>query len=49
MLGTGLAVPAREVPLLEMIRRMNTEFPLAKVAAVDLPSGMGSDSGAVDG
>jgi NAD(P)H-hydrate epimerase len=48
LLGTGLDGPARGSAL-EMIRRMNTEFPLAKVAAVDLPSGMGSDSGQVTG
>jgi ADP-dependent NAD(P)H-hydrate dehydratase / NAD(P)H-hydrate epimerase len=48
LLGTGLAGPARG-PALEMIRRMNTEFPLAKVVAVDLPSGIGSDSGQLTG
>jgi ADP-dependent NAD(P)H-hydrate dehydratase / NAD(P)H-hydrate epimerase len=48
LLGTGLEGAARG-PALEMIRRMNTEFPLAKVVAVDLPSGMTSDSGLSSG
>ena len=48
LLGTGLEGPARGKAL-EVIRRMNTEFPLAKVVAVDLPSGIGSDSGELAG
>lgn len=48
LLGTGLEGPARGSAL-EMIRRMNTSFPLAKVVAVDLPSGIGSDSGELPG
>ena len=48
LLGTGLEGPARGSTL-EMIRRMNSEFPLAKVVAVDLPSGIGSDSGQLTG
>ena len=48
LLGTGLNGQARGEAL-DTIRFMNTEFPLAKVAAVDLPSGMGSDSGQISG
>jgi NAD(P)H-hydrate epimerase len=48
LLGTGLKGPVREEAL-ETIRRMNAEFALAKVVAVDLPSGIGSDSGALTG
>jgi hydroxyethylthiazole kinase-like uncharacterized protein yjeF len=48
LLGTGLNGTARGRAL-EMIRRMNTEFPLAKVVAVDLPSGIASDSERLDG
>ena len=48
LLGTGLDGPVRGAAL-ETIRRMNTAFPLAKVAAVDLPSGIGSDSGRLTG
>jgi NAD(P)H-hydrate epimerase len=44
LLGTGLHGAARG-PALDTIRRMNTSFPVAKVVAVDLPSGIGSDSG----
>jgi hydroxyethylthiazole kinase-like uncharacterized protein yjeF len=46
LLGTGLQMPARG-PALEMIRRINTGFPVAKVVAVDIPSGLGSDAGAI--
>jgi ADP-dependent NAD(P)H-hydrate dehydratase / NAD(P)H-hydrate epimerase len=48
LLGTGLKGPARGAAL-EMIRVMNSQFPLAKVVAVDLPSGIGSDSGELAG
>jgi len=44
LLGTGVNGPARG-PMLEGIREINAGFPLAKVVAVDLPSGMPSDSG----
>jgi NAD(P)H-hydrate epimerase len=48
LLGTGLEGPVRGTAL-DMIRRVNTEFPLAKVVSVDLPSGIGSDSGRLTG
>ncbi len=44
LLGTGISGPAAG-PSLEGIREINSGFPLAKVAAVDIPSGMPSDSG----
>jgi NAD(P)H-hydrate epimerase len=44
LLGTGVNGAARG-PMLEGIREINAGFPLAKVVAVDLPSGMPSDSG----
>jgi len=44
LLGTGISGPATG-PILEAIREINTGFPLAKVVAVDIPSGMPSDSG----
>ena len=44
LLGTGIAGPAAG-PMLQGIREINHGFPLAKVVAVDLPSGMPSDSG----
>ena len=44
VLGTGVSGPATG-PALEAIRRINRGFPLAEVVAVDLPSGMPSDSG----
>jgi NAD(P)H-hydrate epimerase len=43
LLGTGISGPAKG-PMLEAIREINTGFPLAKVVAVDIPSGMPSDS-----
>jgi ADP-dependent NAD(P)H-hydrate dehydratase / NAD(P)H-hydrate epimerase len=43
LLGTGLTGPAAG-PMLEGIREINHGFPLAKVVAVDIPSGMPSDS-----
>jgi hydroxyethylthiazole kinase-like uncharacterized protein yjeF len=43
LLGTGIKGPATG-PTLEHIRRINTGFPLAKVVAVDIPSGLPSDS-----
>ena len=42
LLGTGLNGPAAG-RMLELIREINTGFPLAKVVAVDLPSGLASD------
>jgi NAD(P)H-hydrate epimerase len=44
LLGTGISGPAAGV-MLEGIRQINDGFPLAKVVAVDIPSGMPSDSG----
>ena len=44
LLGTGINGPAAGA-MLEAIRAINTGFPLAKVVAVDIPSGMPSDSG----
>jgi ADP-dependent NAD(P)H-hydrate dehydratase / NAD(P)H-hydrate epimerase len=43
LLGTGLTGPATGA-MLEAIREINTGFPLARVVAVDIPSGMPSDS-----
>ncbi|HTS28361.1 MAG TPA: NAD(P)H-hydrate dehydratase [Bryobacteraceae bacterium] len=44
LLGTGINGPAGG-RVLEAIREINHGFPLAKVVAVDIPSGMPSDSG----
>jgi NAD(P)H-hydrate epimerase len=44
LLGTGAAGAARG-RMLEAIREINGGFPLARVVAVDIPSGMPSDSG----
>jgi NAD(P)H-hydrate epimerase len=44
LLGTGINGPAAGV-MLEGIREINGGFPLAQVVAVDIPSGMPSDSG----
>ena len=43
LLGTGITGPATG-RMLEGIREINTGFPLARVVAVDIPSGMPSDS-----
>jgi NAD(P)H-hydrate epimerase len=43
LLGTGLEGPATGRSL-ELIREINTGFPLAKVVAVDIPSGLPSDA-----
>jgi hydroxyethylthiazole kinase-like uncharacterized protein yjeF len=43
LLGTGLAGPATG-RMLEGIREINDGFPLAKVVAVDIPSGLPSDA-----
>ncbi len=48
LLGTGLRGPA-EGAAAELIRRVNGGFPLAGVVAVDLPSGLQTDSGKVEG
>jgi ADP-dependent NAD(P)H-hydrate dehydratase / NAD(P)H-hydrate epimerase len=44
LLGTGISGPATG-PMLDGIREINSGFPLAQVVAVDIPSGMPSDSG----
>ncbi|MFN0171643.1 MAG: NAD(P)H-hydrate dehydratase, partial [Bryobacteraceae bacterium] len=43
LLGTGLSGPASGAAL-DWIRRINTSFPHARVVAVDIPSGIPSDS-----
>jgi ADP-dependent NAD(P)H-hydrate dehydratase / NAD(P)H-hydrate epimerase len=48
LLGTGLKGPA-EGRMLDAIREINDGFPLAKVVAVDIPSGMPSDGGESEG
>ncbi|HLK18914.1 MAG TPA: NAD(P)H-hydrate dehydratase [Bryobacteraceae bacterium] len=48
LLGTGIHGPARGRAL-ELIRAINERFPLADVIAVDLPSGLDSDSGVPPG
>ncbi len=48
LLGTGMQGSARGRTL-DLIREINTGFPLAKVVAVDIPSGMPSDSGSSEG
>jgi hydroxyethylthiazole kinase-like uncharacterized protein yjeF len=44
LLGTGINGPATGA-MLDAIREINRGFPLARVVAVDIPSGMPSDSG----
>ncbi len=48
LLGTGLKGPAAGA-VLDLIREINTGFPRARVVAIDIPSGLASDSGAVPG
>jgi NAD(P)H-hydrate epimerase len=48
LLGTGLNGSARGKAL-EWIREINTSFPNAKIVAVDVPSGMSSDTGRSEG
>ncbi len=48
ILGTGLSGPARG-PALDAIRQINDSFSLAKVFAVDIPSGLAGDTGAIPG
>jgi hydroxyethylthiazole kinase-like uncharacterized protein yjeF len=43
LLGTGISGPATG-PMLNAIREVNSGFPLAKVVAVDIPSGLPSDT-----
>lgn len=43
ILGTGLSGSLKDGPALEAIRLLNEKFPLAKVVAVDIPSGLPSD------
>jgi hydroxyethylthiazole kinase-like uncharacterized protein yjeF len=43
LLGTGVSGPAAGI-MLDGIREINEHFPLAKIVAVDIPSGMPSDS-----
>jgi NAD(P)H-hydrate epimerase len=44
VLGTGISGPASGA-MLDAIREINQGFPLAKVVAVDIPSGLPSDTG----
>ncbi len=44
LLGTGISGPATG-QMLDAIREINSGFPLAQVVAVDIPSGIPSDSG----
>ncbi len=44
LLGTGITGAATGI-MLEGIREINTGFPLARIVAVDIPSGMPTDSG----
>jgi ADP-dependent NAD(P)H-hydrate dehydratase / NAD(P)H-hydrate epimerase len=48
LLGTGLSGAAHGA-ILDTIREINQGFSLAKVVAVDIPSGMNSDSGTTEG
>ena len=48
LLGTGLSKPL-EGFLLEVVRTVNSEFPQARVLAVDLPSGVSADTGELIG
>lgn len=48
VLGTGVSGAARGKPL-EAIREINHGFPGARVVAVDVPSGMNTDSGSSEG
>jgi hydroxyethylthiazole kinase-like uncharacterized protein yjeF len=44
LLGTGMSGPSTG-PILNAMREINTGFPLAKIVAVDIPSGLPSDTG----
>jgi ADP-dependent NAD(P)H-hydrate dehydratase / NAD(P)H-hydrate epimerase len=48
LLGTGISGPARGA-MLDAIRLVNHSFPLAQVVAVDIPSGLSSDTGETAG
>ncbi|HVW86094.1 MAG TPA: NAD(P)H-hydrate dehydratase, partial [Bryobacteraceae bacterium] len=48
VLGTGLSGPARGAAL-DAILEINGAFPLAKIFAVDIPSGLAGDTGAISG
>jgi len=48
LLGTGVSGPARE-PYAAAIAEINSGFPLAKIVAIDLPSGMDADTGLAAG
>lgn len=48
LLGTGLHGPP-EGPITNWIRAINDGFPLAQIVAVDIPSGMQSDTGKLEG
>lgn len=48
LLGTGLHGPA-EGGLAQLIREINNGFPLASIVAVDVPSGLQSDSAKIEG
>ncbi len=48
LLGTGLKGPATG-RMAGLIREINKGFPRAKIVALDIPSGLGSDSGSVEG
>ncbi|HLY61658.1 MAG TPA: NAD(P)H-hydrate dehydratase [Terriglobia bacterium] len=48
ILGTGLSRPV-EGYLAEVIRDLNNNFPPSKIVAIDLPSGLGADSGELIG
>lgn len=48
LLGTGLSKPLEGL-LLEIVRDVNTEFPAARVLAIDLPSGISADTGELIG
>ncbi len=48
VLGSGVNGAAQGAPL-DAIRLINTQFPLAKVVAVDVPSGLSCDTGEIPG
>ncbi len=48
VLGTGLTGPAKGRAA-DLIREINTGFPDARTVAIDVPSGLPSDSGSVEG
>ncbi|HOK45785.1 MAG TPA: NAD(P)H-hydrate dehydratase [Bryobacteraceae bacterium] len=48
LLGTGLRGPVTG-PMLDWVREINSGFPLAKIVAVDIPSGVESDTANTQG